>query len=455
MTMYSRILTVLAGLIFIAFSCTKPALIGSDFLEDEKASLMFRDSFDLSFYTEATDSVIVHSSNVTKQLSTYLCGSVQDPVFGTYTASIYAQPLLPGVATTLKGSTLDSVVLQLRYDTFGLYGRLDEPVTLEVYRMAENPSFSDEFYSNDTFSILPELLGTLTFVPKPYDSVIIMKPTDTFKVAPVLRIPLSVALMNDLLAQDSSVFENQTNFLDYFNGLHIKMTSGNNTMLGFNLLSSLTGMTFYYDKTTTQNLEITFIITSGSVKTVHMTHDYTGSVVADALTEDPDNDYTYIQGMSGVTSWMRLGDIDQLENTIINQAQMEIFASFPPGGVDSLYPPCPYTITQDKTDSTLVNSEDVAIALSLTGSSSTTENFNLIYGGKVSEADPGPPVVYRYNMNVTNQIKAIIADTTGGNQKNIIYFNPFGKGNIPNRAIIFGPNHPTYAPRLRVTYTTL
>jgi hypothetical protein len=451
MTLYSRILTVLAGLILITFSCTKPALIGSDFLEDEKASLMFRDSFDLTFFTEKTDSIIVHSSNVTKQLSTYLCGSIQDPVFGKYTASIYAQPLLPGVATTLKGSTLDSVILQLRYDTLGLYGTLEEPVTLEVYRMAENPLFSDEFYSNDTFSILPELLGSLTFIPKPYDDVTIIKPTDTVTVAPVLRIPLSVALMNDLLAQDSSVFENQTNFLNYFNGLHIKMTSGNNTMLGFNLLSTLTGMTFYYDKTTTQNLELTFIITSGSVKTVHMEHEYTGSAVADALTSDPDNDYTYIQGMSGVTSRVRLEDLNQLGDVIINQAQMEIYASFPPGDMESLYPPCYYTITQEKTDTTLVNSEDVAIALSLTGSSSTTENFNLIYGGKVTQVDPGPPTVYRYNMNVTNQIKDILA----GNQQNIIYFNPFGKGNFPNRAVIFGPNHPTYAPRLRITYTSL
>ena len=73
----------------------------------------------------------------------------------------------------------------------------------------------------------------------------------------------------------------------------------------------------------------------------------------------------------------------------------------------SLYPLPPYVITQEKTDTSLINSEDVAIALALTGSSSTTESFNAIFGGKVDSLDSGPPVVYRYKMNVTNQFRCV------------------------------------------------
>lgn len=441
----------LAVLIILAFSCSKPTLIGSDFLEDEKDNLKFQDTFDLSFHTVKTDSVVVHSDNVTLQLITYLCGRVEDPIFGTSTAEIFAQPLLPGIATSLIQASLDSVVLQLRYDTLGLYGTIEEPVTIEVYRMAENPAFANEYYSNDTFAVNPDLLGSLTFVPKPYDSIDVIRPTDTIRTAPHLRIPLDVVKMSDLVTQDTAVFENQTAFLDYFKGLYIKMTAVNNTMLGFNLLSSVTGLSYYYDKGTSEDLEFKFIITSGSVKTVHMEHDYTGSMVEAALGPDPEADYFFVQGMSGVASWMQIDQLDQFNNTIINQAQMEVFVSFLPGDMEDLYSPCPYLITQEKTDSTLINSEDVAIALSLTGSSSTTENFNLIYGGKLTKITSGPPTVYRYNMNITNQVKDILA----GNQENVIYFNPFGKGNIPNRAVIFGPNHPTYAPRLRITYTAL
>lgn len=452
MTIHSRLFVVLAVFILIAFSCSKPSLIGSDFLEDEKAILQFQDTFDLSLFTVTTDSVVVHSGeNITRQLVTYLLGDVQDPIFGRYSAEIYAQPLLPGVATSLIGSTLDSVVLQLRYDTLGTYGTILDPVTIEVYRMAENPAFNREYFSNQTFETLPDLLGSITFIPKPKDSVTVFHPSDTTTFAPHLRIPLDIAKMSDLLMQDTAVFQNQDSFLNYFNGLHIKMTSGGNTMLGFNLVSSVSGLTYYYDRTTAEDLQFKFLITSGSVKTVHMTHDYTGSVVAEALTPEPEDDYAYVQGMSGVAMYMQVDGLDKIGDAIINQAQIELYCTFPDGDMGNLYPPIRYLITQEKTDSSLVNSEDVSRALTLTGSSTTTESFNLIYGGKVTETDPGPPAIYRYNMNITNQI----TDIYKGNKENIIYFNPFGKGNYPHRAVIIGPNHPTYAPRLRISYTAL
>jgi Domain of unknown function (DUF4270) len=452
MTIHSRLFILLAVFILYTFSCTKPVLIGSDFLEDEKAFLQFQDSFPLTLFTVKTDSVVVHSDNVSKQLVTYLCGNVQDPIFGGYSAEIYAQPLLPGIATSLIGSTLDSVVLQLRYDTLGTYGSIADPVTIEVYRMLENPVFNQEYYSNGTFlTNTTDLLGSLTFTPKPKDSVTLYRPEDTLHLAPHIRIPLDTVKMGDLLLQDTSVFENQDSFLNYFNGLYIKMSAGGNTMLGFNLLNAVTGLSYYYHKGTSTDLEFKFVITSGSVKAVHMEHDYTGSIVESALAPEPEGDYGYIQGLSGVATYMRIEGLDAIGSAIINKAEIELYCTFPDGDMGELYPPCPYIITQEKTDSTLVNSEDVAIALALTGSSSTTASFNLIFGGKLGEPDPGPPVVYKYSMNVTNQIKDIYA----GNQQNIIYFNPFGKANIPNRAVIFGPNHPIFAPRLRISYTVL
>jgi len=451
MTVPTRLFVALIGFIFFAFSCSKPTLIGSDFLEDEKANLQFQDTFQLSLFTEATDSVIVHSINLNKQLVTYLCGNVQDPIFGRYAAEIYAQPILPGVATSLIGSTLDSVVLTLKYDTLGTYGTILDPVTVEVYRMAENPDIDIDYYSNDSFSILPELLGSITFVPKPRDSVTVTTPSGTSVLAPHLRIALDVDIMADLLIQDTSVFEFQDSFLNYFNGLYIKMSSEGNTMLGFNLVNNVTGLTYYYDRPTSENLEFKFLITSGYLKAVHMDHDYSGSVVASALGEAPEVDYSYVQGMSGVTTKMRVEGLEKIGDAIINQAQIELFCTFPDGDMGELYPPCLYVITQEKTDSSLVNSEDVAIALAITGSSSTSAAFNQIFGGKLDSLEGVSPTIYRYNMNVTSQLK----DIYEGNQENIIYFNPFAKGNFPNRAVIFGPNHPTYAPRLRVSYTAL
>ncbi len=453
MNIHSRLIFIPAFCLLIILSCSKPVDIGSEFLDDQKASLNFVDYFDLTFFTEVTDSIIVHSDNTSRQLITYLCGQIEEPFFGKSTTDIYAQPLLPGVATALQNALLDSVVLQLRYDTLGTYGDLSQPVTLEVYRMLENPAFKANYYSNQRFLTSGDLLGSLTFMPKPKDSVTIYHPNDTTTIAPCVRIPLDVLKMNEITLQDNATLSNQDSFKHYFNGLYIKMTGANNTMLGFKLVNSVSGLSFYYDKDPLMDQEFRFVFTAGGVKTVHMEHDYSGSVVEGSLTADPEMDYFYIQGMSGVRTKMRLEGLDTLGEAIINQAQIEFFCTIPPGDMADLYPPLQYSVSQAYDDEDgIVNSEDVMIALGLTGSSSTSESFNFIYGGKLSPLEVDPPEdVYRYNMNVTLQVKSIYK----GEQENIIYFNPFAKGNLPGRSVIFGPDHPTYAPRLRVAYTKI
>ncbi|HUR30337.1 MAG TPA: DUF4270 family protein [Saprospiraceae bacterium] len=453
MTFYRSSLFILTLLVLIISSCTKPVLIGSDFLDDEKASLNFVENFDLNFYTEKTDSVIVHSgNNTTLQLVTYLLGNIDEPVFGKYSAEIYAQPVLPTVATRLMGATLDSVVLQLRYDTLGNYGSLTEPVTIEVYRMTENPNFNQTYYSDTRFmtdSDISAMLGSKTFVPKPFDSTTV----DTIKIAPSIRIPLSKFKLGDLTMQDSAVFNHQDSFLNYLNGLHIVMKDANNTntMLGIDLLNATSGLIFYYDNGASMNQEFKFVFSLGGIKVVHMEHDYAGSLVEPSLTSDPESQYWFVQGLSGVTTKMQVNGLDQLGNVIINQAELEVYCTFPDGDNPALYPPIQYLVTQHMTDSFPVNSTDVNIALSRVSGDHMSQGFKVLYGGVLEEVTAGPPAVYKYTMKVTSQIK----DIYEGKKENVIYFNPFEKPNVPNRSVMFGPGHPEFAPRLRIYYTAL
>jgi hypothetical protein len=451
MTPYRRFLFILTITSLVVASCTKPVLIGSDLLEDEKSSLKFEDNFDLSFYTEETDSVIVHSDNVSLQLLTYLCGHVDDPIFGSYSAEIYAQPVLfVSSGLDLLNSSLDSVVLQLRYDTLGNYGSLNDPVTLEVYRMTENPNFNTEYYSNERFSSGAEtmdILGSLTFIPEPYDSITV----GASRIAPSIRIPLLVEKLVDLVSQDSSVFTHIDSFLNYFNGLHIRMTGANNTMLGFNLLNSDSKLSFYYDKGSEMDKVFSFIFTTGSIKTVYMEHDYAGSFVEPYLSSNPDADYWFVQGMAGVTTRMSINNLSILGDAIINQAELEVYCTFLDQDNPPLYPPIKYMVTQELTDTSLVNSIDVNVGLARSQSMLESETYKTYYGGVLEKVSDGPPVVYRYNMKVTGQVKDIFR----GEKENIIYFNPFEKPNVPNRSVMFGPDHPVYAPRLRVYYTAL
>ncbi|MEP6795065.1 MAG: DUF4270 family protein [Saprospiraceae bacterium] len=451
MALYKRLLFVLTLLVFVLASCTKPVLIGSDFLEDEKASLKFKDDFSLSFFTEKTDSVIVHSADVTSQLYTYLLGELNDPFFGKATAEIYAQPILPTVGTVLLGATLDSVVLELTYDTLGNYGSLTDPVTIEVYRMLERPDFNTDYYSNQRFLSNSDSLGSRTFVPRPKDSVTVIRPSDTLKLAPHIRIPLRTLLFSDITSQDSIVYQHLDSFLTYFNGLYIKMTNANNTMLGLDLVNSVSGLSFYYTKDGSVDKEFKFVFTAASVKAVHFENDYSGTAVQAALAPEPENDYWYVQGMSGVRTKMIVDGLPDLGNAIINEADLEVYCSFPDGDDPLLFPPLPFLVTQFRTDTSIANSLDVNIGLARASGNFYSTTYEAIYGGVVHKASDGPPAIYKYEMKVTSQIKDIFE----GKKENIIYFNPIDKGNQPGRSIMFGPGNPLYAPRLRVYYTAL
>ena len=453
MRIASKLLFFLCLLLGLTWSCTQAVTIGSDFLEDQKSDLLFADNFTLTFNTEKTDSVITYSgTNASYQLITYLLGNLQDPIFGHSFSEIYTQPQLPVQGTDLIGSALDSVVLQLRYDTLGLYGDLTSPVTIEVYQLTETPDYKGNYYSNVHFNYDPTPLGTLTFVPHPKDSILVVNGTDSIKSAAHIRIPLNKDWFTEhLLNQDTIVFTHQDSFQNYFHGLYIKMTGANNTMLGINLLNSLSGMVFYYDTPAEENKIFKLVFTSSRVNCTHMEHDYTGSPVGAALTPEPENNYGYVQGMTGVRSKMKVEGLDQLPNAVINQAVLEFYATFPDGDNEGFYPPCPFIVTQDQTDSTLNYDSDVRVALAVTSGNRFSSVYDLLFGGKLGPRNPGPPVVYKYEMKLTNRVKDIIK----GNKENIIYFNPFSKSDFPGRAVLFGPNDPIYAPRLRVYYTVI
>lgn len=182
-----------------------------------------------------------------------------------------------------------------------------------------------------------------------------------------------------------------------------------------------------------------------------MENDYSGSPVEAALSPDPENEYWYVQGMSGVTTSMKVDGLPDLGSAIINEADLEVFCSFPDGDIPSLYPPLPFLVTQSPTDTLLVNSFDVNVALIRASGNYYSSTYAAFFGGVLHKVADGPPAIYRYEMKVTSQIKDIFA----GKKENIIYFNPIDKGNVPGRSILFGPGNPLYAPRLRVYYTSL
>lgn len=57
--------------------------------------------------------------------------------------------------------------------------------------------------------------------------------------------------------------------------------------------------------------------------------------------------------------------------------------------------------------------------------------------------------IVKYEMNITNHIKEIFE----GNQSSKIYLTVRDRVQNPNSVVIFGPNHPTFPAKLKLTYT--
>src|SRR5690606_33602100 len=143
-----------------------------------------------------------------------------------------------------------------------------------------------------------------------------------------VRIPLDLSLLAEFTQQDSMVYTNQTAFLEYFNGLHIRMTTAQNTMLGFNLLNSLSSLVFYYDTDNIDNLEFSLLFPTGTIKMVHMDLDYTGTPVEQTLEEGAENDFWYVPGMAGATTQLEINNLSSFANVLINRAELQFHGPY-------------------------------------------------------------------------------------------------------------------------------
>ena len=89
-----RLWTLLGLLFAIGLSnCTDPLQVGSNLLEEDRASVGFTDTLSLKARTIPGDSVIAYAPN--GLLTTFLFGRTEDEFFGTTETAIYFETFLP------------------------------------------------------------------------------------------------------------------------------------------------------------------------------------------------------------------------------------------------------------------------------------------------------------------------------------------------------------------------
>ncbi len=440
----------------IISSCTKSSPLGSELLVGDQANIQFTDTFSLRMATIEEEKVLAFDPN--DAFDFFLLGDYEDAVFGQTTASIYAQ-MKPSIAfpNELADTTeLDSIVLSLVYDQIGFYGITDEPQTISIHRLTEDMNNEEIYYSDQQFAFDMTPMVTSTFTPS-FDSVSLESyfiDDTSFLSAPQLRIALDNELGEEILSKikeitaDSTLTNSQEDsvFVDYFKGLHIKMETPNKGIMSFSLSSGISAIALYYkeieDGDSDKNiLSLSFNGTLNSdplAKITHIQHNYPEAITTAFDDFDKGAETLYLQGLSGPNVEMIIPEIHQLKNTIINKAELE-FTINVEDTIDYESPIIIAVATRDS-DGDYFLAKDLVFAQSASLS---------VFGGFVENIEGESRQVYRMN------IAGVLQDLLQESSVEPLYLRVLSKQEQARRVTLFGPGSPQHPTKLNVTYTRL
>ena len=470
------------SLFILLISCNEPSTIGLDLIEDDQIQLTFKDDIPFEMNTVLEDSLLVYGSlpdftNSFFSLPVFFCGNMIDPIFGESKASIYTEVTLDFTSPNFRLAPFEvrAVELILPYSSeAAFYGDTSQAITLEVFQLAERLNNDANYYSNQGFAFHPLPIGSLTFLPKPNvaDSLFRNNGDGTFDTTAFsfVKIPLNKAIGDLLLSIDSATYSNDSTFIDIFNGLHIRASNQTPSMLGFNLQANNAGLLISYDTIRTDGTPLQYLYpfvapTNGffvpyrTVRTVRFEHNYENTLVSNAVGEQPNrNDLAFVQGMAGVNTVITFNNLKNLENIIVNKAELELRVAVLDGSRNDIFPPADQLLLFEvKEDGTLELIEDFTLA-----AFSIADIEDAIGGTLVLNAIDSQLI--RYSLNLSSHFQKILK----GEASNKIAVQISGKPNTsfaviqnstkaarPSRTILGTKNNSTFKPSLKLTYTQL
>lgn len=427
----------------LAVGCKKPEDdLGLDLLPGDPLGLLIDTNTIRAFTFEDTT---IRTSGLTRNL----LGSYLDPQFGLVKAGIVAQIRLSsnnigaGIADT-SGLVADSLVLALAFDGANYaYGNLN-PQVFQVFEVSETLSIDSSYRTDDVPEFLPAdrvAEPGRSIAPQPLSMAYIGGDT----LAPQLRIKLDHALAERFLnAFKTDPFSNNVAFLEFFKGLYITVDNGEQLpfeagILYFNLLSSATKATLYYEDTIAEpgvQRSLDFLINSNSVRYTVVEHDHTRATdpaLVTALTDTTQPaPLVFVQSLGGLRTALRFPHLMEHagENRILAKAELVMQVS---GTYYPYYPP-PNQLFLFRKDSL---DEDAFLPDQLGGIGIVGGNYSI--SGR------------EYKFNITRYIQGVL---NGSYPNNGIEVVSGGSGVSANRVMLVGPDNPDAPMRLRLTFTT-
>jgi len=441
--LYKNHFYALLLLLLLFTGCSDPIAVGSDLLNEDAAQVEIIDTFTVEARTIVGDPVQTYSPF--SALRGYMVNSLTDPIFGMSRAAAHLQGRLEFRNPNFTGASADSLVLVLAYDTAGFYGNLNEPFTLEVQRLTEFIDQTDTYLSDTTVAFDPQPLGSVTFTPANLDTVTFLSyaqgaPIRVSEV--VLRVPLDQGLADELINLDTFSYQSDTSFVRAFNGLRLYAPGTTSSSVSFDLFDRQSGLYMYYRRDTVLR-QFRYTFGNFSTKFITFEHDYAGTPIEPYLTsnESANDSILFTQGMAGVNVALSFPGLENLDNVILNKAELFIYSDALSGDNPADFPPAEQLVLYARNEEGLLEVvDDVRLA---------TDDIPLRFGGVPEASDTGNGVVYRFIL--TSYLQQIIDGQSSGE----LFLSGFPRPERASRAILQNPAGGAKRIRLKLTVTSL
>lgn len=436
---YLSFVTVILGIIW---GCNKSGELSSFLDEGMKVPIMYHE---IDFKTKTIYGDSSMTFNDSSFIPSHFAGQIDDPFFGISRATLNFQV---GIITEpdLSESRLDSVVLSIAYDTtLRLYGEPSSLVSYEVYELDEDFSRSTNYYSSHEIKVKPTPIGEVNDLkPNFTDTVFVIEPQsiriDTVSYIPHLRIRID-AVGQELLNLTQQDFASVAIFLEKFKGFSLRPKPTSEGMVFFNMYTGLTRMNLYYTQRDTARLMQFPVINNSLV--VFNTHenDLQGSPAEAAITNNSDNDsLLFIGSMEGPDILLELVDLDSLEGSTINYAELSFNLAVPNSDDTLAYPPIEQLIIQELHED---GSREDILDLQRVGGNDIPDFFGGDFEVNTSKQTVG------YRFTITEHMQAVLA---GSATKKMIISNLY-KGAQPSRSILYGKSSNPLTAKIKVTHS--
>ena len=216
--------------------------IGDDFVSSQ-TSIAVVDTYSVQMST------IIEDSIPTLRKGVLFAGNYQDEYFGEMSSKAYMEFTIPETFSPDDDDVLDSLTLKLKYSDI-VFGDTLIPQTFELFRITEVMDEYDDgqLYNKTSFKYDKTPLASITLKPRPG--------RDKY-----LEIRLPDTLGNEFLAKkragDNDI-TSESKFIDYFNGLVLKSSTSNGSLLSFIAQDTTVGLVLYAHRVEADKIESRF-----------------------------------------------------------------------------------------------------------------------------------------------------------------------------------------------------